>query len=172
MMGTATLAGLLALETLRAEGPAGSARYDEIILRYSQLNGLNPRLVKAVIAAESEFKNRAVSPAGARGLMQLMPKTSVFLETPVSRLHDPESNIAAGTKYLAMLCRAAAARHSPGSRRCADAPTRVVWRAVAAYHAGPRALELPSERWPAATRVYARKVLRLSRAPLSAVSGR
>ncbi|MEA3509046.1 MAG: transglycosylase SLT domain-containing protein, partial [candidate division NC10 bacterium] len=69
---------------------------------------LDPYLVTAVIREESVFSPTAVSPAGARGLMQLMPRTAsrvakqIDLPNPVD-LDDPGPNIALGTRYLARL---------------------------------------------------------------------
>jgi soluble lytic murein transglycosylase-like protein len=57
--------------------------------------------VKAVIHAESAFDKEAVSRAGARGLMQLMPATAAQLQ--VREIHDPWQNIQAGTRYLRMM---------------------------------------------------------------------
>ena len=72
--------------------------------------GLEYELVKAVIATESSFNARAVSPKGAVGLMQLMPDTAKRFgvrpqgqESLQERLTDPRTNLQAGTRYLAWL---------------------------------------------------------------------
>ncbi|KKS65973.1 MAG: Lytic transglycosylase domain protein, partial [Parcubacteria group bacterium GW2011_GWC2_42_6] len=78
--------------------------YADLINRYAQQNGsLPPNLVKAVILTESGGNPNAVSPAGAQGLMQLMPETANDLG--VNNSFDPEQNIAGGTKYLGQLYR-------------------------------------------------------------------
>lgn len=65
---------------------------------------LDPDLLNGVIWVESRFQPRAHSPAGARGLMQLMPGTAAEmakeLGRPVARVYDPELNIEMGTRYL------------------------------------------------------------------------
>lgn len=71
--------------------------------KYARLNGLDPRLVRAVIQQESGGNPRAVSTAGAQGLMQLMPETAALYGVRDS--FDPEQNIAAGTRHLAGLLR-------------------------------------------------------------------
>jgi soluble lytic murein transglycosylase-like protein len=132
---------------------AATRRYDAIILRASQRRRLNPRLVKAIIAAESQFSAEAVSPRGARGLMQLMPATAWEMGVAPRSLTDPEQNISAGTRYLALL-------YDALRRRAPDRPggrARVIRRVIAAYHAGPRALR--GGAWPASTRRYVRAVL-------------
>lgn len=63
--------------------------------------GINPRLVMAVIRAESNFETTAVSPRNAQGLMQLIPETSVRFN--VKRPFDPEQNIRGGLSYLRWL---------------------------------------------------------------------
>lgn len=75
--------------------------YDDIIDSASQRWGVDFSLVKAVIHAESAFDKEAVSVAGARGLMQLMPATAAQLQ--VREIHDPWQNIQAGTRYLRMM---------------------------------------------------------------------
>ncbi|PIE45829.1 MAG: hypothetical protein CSA45_01560 [Gammaproteobacteria bacterium] len=60
--------------------------------------GLEPAFVHAVISAESGYQPNATSPAGAMGLMQLMPSTADHLG--VDDAYDPHQNIRAGTKYL------------------------------------------------------------------------
>ena len=71
---------------------------NEIIEKYAQKNNLDKSLVNAVIQVESNFNNKAVSPAGAQGLMQLMPLTAQNLG--VDNPFNPEENISGGTKYL------------------------------------------------------------------------
>lgn len=70
----------------------------QLVSKYSKENGLETSLVNAVIQTESAFDREAVSPAGARGLMQLMPQTAASLG--VENPFDPEQNISGGTKYL------------------------------------------------------------------------
>jgi Transglycosylase SLT domain len=68
---------------------------------------LDPELIQGVIWVESRFQPRAESPAGARGLMQLMPATADAmvreLGRPLGRIYDPELNIEAGSLYLLKL---------------------------------------------------------------------
>jgi len=63
--------------------------------------GLDYSLIKAVIHAESGFNPRAVSPKGARGLMQLLPTTA--RDMGVDNVYEPSDNIAGGAKYLKKL---------------------------------------------------------------------
>lgn len=79
----------------------GEVLYDHIIMHAASGHGLDPALVKAVIKCESRFDPSAQSPRGAQGLMQLMPGTQAMLG--VSNPFDPQHNVAAGTRYLAML---------------------------------------------------------------------
>ncbi len=86
---------------------------------------LDPSLINAIIWVESRFDVDAQSPAGARGLMQLMPSTAAYLAKRMGetrpRANDPEFNIRAGSLYLAEMI------HKFGDET----------QAVAAYHAGP-----------------------------------
>ena len=72
-----------------------------IVTRYAGHYGLDEALVYAVIRAESNFNPNAVSPAGARGLMQLMPGTAA--EMGVTDIFDPTQNVAGGTQYLSKM---------------------------------------------------------------------
>lgn len=72
--------------------------YDEIIRECAERYGLDWRLVAAQMYQESRFDGEQVSPAGAAGLMQLMPLTAA--ELGFDDLHDAESSIRAGTMYL------------------------------------------------------------------------
>jgi soluble lytic murein transglycosylase-like protein len=77
------------------------ALYDDMITRASERYRIDYALVKAVIKAESNFNHRAVSPVGARGLMQLMPATAATLQVKDS--FHPETNIDGGVRYLRYL---------------------------------------------------------------------
>jgi soluble lytic murein transglycosylase len=98
--------------------------YEGIITQATQRFNVDPSLVKAVIKAESNFDERAVSRKGAQGLMQLMPTTADAME--VSNPFNPEENIYGGTRYLSLLL-----------KRFGQDRTL----AIAAYNAGPEAVE-------------------------------
>lgn len=76
------------------------SRYDSHFMTYSQAFGWDWRLMAAQCYQESCFDPKAVSWAGACGLMQIMPSTAAHLGLPISKLYDPEMNIAAAAKYL------------------------------------------------------------------------
>ncbi|HMD34202.1 MAG TPA: lytic transglycosylase domain-containing protein [Vicinamibacterales bacterium] len=75
--------------------------YGEIIDKVSAAQGVDAKLVRAVIQVESAYQQRAKSRKGAMGLMQLMPETArqYALVDP----YEPESNIEAGIKHLKSL---------------------------------------------------------------------
>ena len=75
--------------------------YDHEITKAAKKYNVDSALIKAVIKAESNFNPRAVSPVGARGLMQLMPATASSLEVQDS--FHPEKNIEGGVRYLRYL---------------------------------------------------------------------
>ena len=85
--------------------------------------GLDRKLVRSVIAAESAFHTEVVSPKGAIGLMQLMPGTA---QTLGADPHDPAQNVDAGTRYL---------------RDLLVKYDGKLWHALAAYNAGPGAVD-------------------------------
>ncbi|MCR4810674.1 MAG: transglycosylase SLT domain-containing protein [Prevotella sp.] len=74
--------------------------YDEMFKRYSRGIGWDWRLLAAQCYQESTFDPEAVSWAGAKGLMQIMPKTADHLGLARDMMTDPEQNIAAATRYL------------------------------------------------------------------------
>ena len=81
-----------------------STSFDETISVAARRHSVDPLLLHAVITQESRYKHRAVSHAGARGLMQVMPATGRRLGVQNSReLFDPETNINAGAKLLSQL---------------------------------------------------------------------
>jgi len=76
-------------------------KYHNAIVRLARKHRLDPYLVHAVISAESAYNYRAVSHAGAMGLMQLMPATAERFG--VTDPFDPEQNMNAGMRYLRWL---------------------------------------------------------------------
>lgn len=147
-----------------------SEGYDGLIGRYAADAGLDPRLVKSIIAAESEFTARAISPAGALGLMQVMPATAEYMGVSRTVLFDPEENVRAGTRYLVYLFQRAWKRYHLEGVPFAKAPAWLVQRVIAAYNAGPRFLQ--HRRLYAQTRDYVRKVLLFYRSRVSALAAR
>jgi len=159
------------MKVVHQDGPVISPRpspripherdYDRLIVKIATLHRVEPALVKAVIATESNFKPDAISHAGAQGLMQLMPATaeSLGVERPFGVLE----NMDGGVRYLrAML------------DRYGD-----LTRALAAYNAGPTAVDryrgVPPYR---ETQAYVKRVLEYYRGyrreferPITAQSG-
>jgi len=82
---------------------AGDHEFDGLIEEASRRYGLSTALIRAVIRTESAFDTLAVSPAGAQGLMQLMPALAADLG--VADAFNPRQNIMAGTRYLSRLLR-------------------------------------------------------------------
>jgi len=77
------------------------SRYAEWIRQAATLYQIPEELVRAVIKCESDYDPRAVSPAGALGLMQLIPETALRMQ--VRDPFDPRENIFGGTRYLRVL---------------------------------------------------------------------
>ncbi len=106
-------------------GPLKSApALNEVVNTASAAYHLDPDLVNSVIHAESGFNARAVSPKGARGLMQLMPGTANQLG--VSDAFDPQANVTGGSHYL---------------RELLERYNFDLVKALAAYNAGPERVE-------------------------------
>jgi soluble lytic murein transglycosylase-like protein len=119
-------------------------RYSSIIDAASKTHGVDGALVHAVITAESGYNAAAVSKAGARGLMQLMPDTAA--RYGVRNIHDPRENINGGVRYL---------------RDLMTMFNGNIELAVAAYNAGENAVIRAGNRIPpyAETVHYVPKVL-------------
>jgi soluble lytic murein transglycosylase-like protein len=75
--------------------------YDDLIAESARRAAVDPRLVKSVMLVESAFNPAAISPKGARGLMQLMPGTAARLG--VENSFDPAENIDGGVRHLSYL---------------------------------------------------------------------
>jgi Transglycosylase SLT domain/Domain of unknown function (DUF4124) len=83
----------------RPVGTTGKdSRYDSIIEKYAGQFRLDPSLVRSMIQTESDFDERAISPKGARGLMQLMPATALRLG--VQNSLDPDQNVRGGAQHM------------------------------------------------------------------------
>jgi hypothetical protein len=101
-----------------------AADLNQVVNSASAAYHLDPDLVNSVIHAESGFNSHALSPKGARGLMQLMPSTASALG--VNDAFDPEANVGGGSRYLRVLL----------ERYNFD-----LVKALAAYNAGPERVE-------------------------------
>jgi soluble lytic murein transglycosylase-like protein len=88
-------------DAIRAEFFSEEIPFGKLIYEKSKKYDVDPALVAAVIEQESRFRPRAKSPVGARGLMQLMPRTGRWMGA--RNLYDPEQNVDAGVKYIAYL---------------------------------------------------------------------
>lgn len=105
-------------------------------------HGVDPRLLAAVAARESRFNPKAVSPVGARGIMQLMPSTARYLG--VDDVFDARQNVMAGARYL---------------RTLLDTFHGDLDLTLAAYNAGPGAVQKYNGVPPyAETRAYVRSI--------------
>lgn len=115
--------------------------------RFSRANDLPPALVHAIIKAESNGQRNAVSPKGAKGVMQLMPFTSKRLR--VADPFDPIENIEGGIRYIKELLVTFEGN---------------LTNTVAAYNAGPAAVRKYGGVPPyQETRIYVRRVMDLYR---------
>ena len=150
-------AGYVLLQHIRAPKPASAsrglprvslskrrARYDPMIRKVARETRLEPKLIHAVVQAESAYNPHALSKKGALGLMQLMPATA--RRYGVTDRRDPKQNLRGGSRYLRDLLK----------RFNND-----VVLALAAYNAGENAVDQYGRRIPpyAETRGYVDKIL-------------
>jgi soluble lytic murein transglycosylase-like protein len=79
----------------------GNAQVDGYLIDAGTRNGIDPLLLYSIMHQESSFKSHAISPKGARGLMQLMPGTA--MRFGVTNIFDPRQNIEGGARYVRFL---------------------------------------------------------------------
>lgn len=130
--------------------------YANLIERTARQFNLHPELLHAVIRAESAYNPNAVSPAGAIGLMQLMPATAA--RYGVSDIYDPAQNIRGGARYLRFLL---------------DLFKNDLRLALAGYNAGENAVAKYGNQIPPykETQNYVRKVLQFLWAERASAAG-
>src|SRR2546423_2194283 len=153
---SAVIASQLVQPTVWTAGPSsnagslrgyttGSSEVDGYLVHSGMKNGVDPLLLYSVMHQESSFKSHAVSPKGARGLMQLMPGTA--MRYGVTNTFDPRQNIEGGARYLRFLL---------------DRFEGNVNLALAGYNAGEGAVDKYGWRIPpyAETQEYVRRISR------------
>jgi soluble lytic murein transglycosylase-like protein len=123
----------------------GNAQVDGYLMDAGTRNGIDPLLLYSIMHQESSFKSRAISPKGARGLMQLMPGTAA--RYGVTNIFDPRQNIEGGARYVRFLL---------------DRFDGDVNLTLAGYNAGEGAVEKYGRRIPpyAETQEYVRRISR------------
>jgi hypothetical protein len=104
--------------------------FEKVIRAAAERYGMDPDLIHCVVAVESNFNPKAVSPKKASGLMQLLPQTAA--RYGVKNIFDPEENVNAGTRYLKELL----------------GKYRNLTLALAAYNAGPERVDQYGQRVP------------------------
>jgi len=121
----------------------GNSQIDGYLIESGTKHGVDPLLLYSVMHQESSFKSHAVSPKGARGLMQLMPGTAI--RYAVMNIFDPKQNIEGGARYLRFLL-----DHFDGDLDLA----------LAGYNAGEGAVEKYGWRIPpySETQEYVRRI--------------
>jgi hypothetical protein len=115
---------LVRSNTLKTSLAKPAVPLNQVVDNASATYHLDPDLVNSVIHAESGFNAHAVSPKGARGLMQLMPQTANKLG--VGDSFDPQANVDGGSRYL---------------RELLERYNFDLVKALAAYNAGPQRVE-------------------------------
>jgi len=140
----------LTTSSLNSDSPlrgytTGSAQVDGYMIDAGTRNGIDPLLLYSIMHQESSFKSHAISPKGARGLMQLMPGTAIRFG--VTNIFDPKQNIEGGARYVRFLL---------------DRFDGDVNLTLAGYNAGEGAVEKYGWRIPpyAETQEYVRRISR------------
>jgi soluble lytic murein transglycosylase-like protein len=124
--------------------PTVEAPFRELVEAAAARYKVDADLITSVIAVESNFDPKALSPKNARGLMQLLPETAERLG--VQNIYDPQENIDAGTRYL---------------RELLQMYNNDLALALAAYNAGPERVQQYGRVPPfAETLSYVRRVKR------------
>jgi soluble lytic murein transglycosylase-like protein len=142
-------------ETLRAFDPGltddDALQLTERVVAGADAAGIDARLIVALVAVESSWNVAARSPAGARGLGQLMPATAAEMGVEPS---DAADNLRGTIAYLRLLL----------AHYAAWPPRQRYIAAIAAYNAGPGAVDRAGGRPPSAeTQAYVRRVIALWR---------
>ncbi|HOF17531.1 MAG TPA: lytic transglycosylase domain-containing protein [Phycisphaerae bacterium] len=162
LLGFAAVCSWLARDWRNRAIDARVARHLPLIRRHAQANTLPAELVRRVVRAESAGDERAVSPAGARGLMQVMPiaerEVLRTADATAGDLFEPDYNLRIGTAYLRMMVdrfggdlNLALAAYNLG-------PTKV--RRLCDRNPGLASVELVARFAPRETADYCRKILR------------
>lgn len=133
--------------SFRLASLSGYYPYRDVVIEACSIYSMDEALIRAVMEVESDYNRFAISSAGARGLMQLMPETALHLG--VRNVWDPRQNIHAGTAYLKRFI-----KRFSGNMELA----------LAAYNAGPNAVAYYGRVPPYPQTVnYVRKVMLLYR---------
>ena len=133
--------------SFRLASVGGYYPYREVVIEACNIYSMDEALIRAVMEVESDYNRYAISRAGARGLMQLMPQTA--LQLGVRNVWDPKQNVQAGTAYLKLFI-----RRFSGNMELA----------LAAYNAGPNAVLKYGQIPPYPQTInYVQKVMRLYR---------
>lgn len=133
--------------SFRLASAGGYYPYRNVVVEACSIYRMDEALIRAVMEVESDYNRFAISSAGARGLMQLMPQTAKQLG--VRNVWDPRQNVHAGTAYL---------------KRFIGRFSGNMELALAAYNAGPNAVIAYGQIPPYPQTVnYVRKVMRLYR---------
>ena len=93
--------GVIRYYAVAPQNVKATVNLEAIIQKAGKRYGIEPALIRAVIRVESNFRSSAVSPKGAKGLMQIMPGN--FKQLGISNPFDPEQNVMGGTSYLRFL---------------------------------------------------------------------